>query len=149
MKYRNWKVAKLTALTALGGALAITCYAGKAVIWADVPAVQKTILANGGKAGQAVDLENEKMNGKAIYEAGVKDKDGSVADLVVTDDGKLVETKHDDAADRAQELADQAKNTMKFSHPRDITNPYLPLSALKQDILEGTEDGKKYGLSAP
>jgi len=31
----------------------------------------------------------------------------------------------------------------KFSHPRDITNPYLPLANLKQDILEGTEDGKK------
>jgi hypothetical protein len=24
----------------------------------------------------------------------------------------------------------------KFSHPREITNPYLPLAALKQDILE-------------
>lgn len=25
---------------------------------------------------------------------------------------------------------------LKFSHPRDITNPYLPLASLKQDILE-------------
>ena len=32
---------------------------------------------------------------------------------------------------------------MKFSHPRDITNPYLPLAYLKQDILEGTEGGMK------
>jgi len=32
---------------------------------------------------------------------------------------------------------------MKFSHPRDITNPYLPLASLKQDILVGTEDGAK------
>ena len=31
----------------------------------------------------------------------------------------------------------------RFSHPRDITNPYLPLGALKQDILEGHEGGKK------
>ncbi len=30
----------------------------------------------------------------------------------------------------------------KFSHPRNITNPYLPLAILKQDILEGTENGK-------
>jgi hypothetical protein len=29
----------------------------------------------------------------------------------------------------------------KFSHPKDITNPYLPLGSLKQDILEGTEKG--------
>jgi hypothetical protein len=30
----------------------------------------------------------------------------------------------------------------KFAHPRDITNPYLPLASLKQDILEGKEGGK-------
>jgi hypothetical protein len=29
----------------------------------------------------------------------------------------------------------------KFSHPQQITNPYLPLMNLKQDILEGKEDG--------
>jgi len=32
---------------------------------------------------------------------------------------------------------------MKFSHPRDITNPLLPLAYLKQDVLEGTEGGMK------
>jgi hypothetical protein len=32
---------------------------------------------------------------------------------------------------------------MKFSHPRDITNPLLPLAYLKEDILEGTEGGVK------
>lgn len=31
----------------------------------------------------------------------------------------------------------------KFTHPRDITNPYLPLASLKQDILEGHEGSKK------
>jgi len=31
----------------------------------------------------------------------------------------------------------------KFSHPREITNPWLPLSSLKQDILEGKEGRKK------
>ena len=30
-----------------------------------------------------------------------------------------------------------------FTHPTDITNPYLPLSALKRDVLEGKESGKK------
>lgn len=29
-----------------------------------------------------------------------------------------------------------------FSHPTEITNQYLPLSKLNQDILEGTEEGK-------
>lgn len=28
----------------------------------------------------------------------------------------------------------------KFSHPRDITNPYLPLESLKQDILENKSE---------
>jgi len=28
----------------------------------------------------------------------------------------------------------------KFSHPRDITNPYLPLGLLKQDILENKSE---------
>src|ERR1035441_798547 len=32
---------------------------------------------------------------------------------------------------------------VKFSHPRDITNLYLPLASLKQDIIEGTEGGKQ------
>jgi DUF3108-like len=31
----------------------------------------------------------------------------------------------------------------KFSHPRAITNPYLPLASLKQDILVGREGGKR------
>ncbi len=131
------------------GATASVCRAGTAVKWADVPeAVRATVLANGGVAGQSVDCENEKKDGLVIYEAGVKAKDGAIADLVITADGKLIETKHDDAADRAAEQAKGAKGkkvsaAMKFSHPRDITNPLLPLAYLKQDILEGTEAGAK------
>ena len=123
--------------------------AGTEMKWDDVPAaVRATVLANGGVAGQTVDAENEKKDGLAIYEAGVKAQDGSIADLVITADGKLIETKHDDAADRAAEQAKGAKGkkvsaAMKFSHPRDITNPLLPLAYLKQDILEGTEGGAK------
>ena len=143
------KTIKLITGILFGSALAATAWAGHEMKWAEVPAaVRATVLAHGGVAGQAVDRENEKMNGLAIYEAGVKDKDGSIADLVITEDGKLVETKHDDAADRAAEQAKGAKGekvsaTMKFSHPRDITNPLLPLAYLKQDILEGTEGGVK------
>src|SRR5205823_3707282 len=126
-----------------------TGFAGHAMKWSELPeAVRATILANGGVAGQAVDRENGKIKGKTVYEAGVKDKDGSIADLVITEDGKLVETKHDDAADRTQERTPAAKgkkvsSAMKFSHPREITNPYLPLAYLKQDILEGSEGGMK------
>jgi hypothetical protein len=106
---------------ALGGPLA--CHAGQELKWDAVPAaVHATVLANGGAAGQTVDREN----------------------------GHLVTTKHDDAADRAGELAAAAKAgagpfsaKLKFSHPRDIYNPYLPLAYLKQDILTGTEEGAK------
>lgn len=136
-------------MAALGVALTSTCWAGHEMKWSEVPeAVRAAVLANGGTAGQSVDRENGKQNGLAVYEAGVKDKDGNVADLVITEDGKLVTTKHDDAADRAAELAKAAKGKkvfakMKFSHPRDITNSLLPLAYLKQDILEGTEAGAK------
>ncbi len=53
------------------------------------------------------------------------------------------------AADKAQEDAAKARKAQaaaalpKFSHPRDITNPWLPLASLKQDILEGKEGGKE------
>jgi hypothetical protein len=121
--------------------------AGKPQKWDDLPKpVQETILKNGGQAGSVVDKESEVKDGLAVYEAGVKDKDGNVRDLVITADGKLVEIKTDDAADLAAERAARAKKVLaavKFTHPTEITNPYLPLSSLKQDILEGTEDGKK------
>jgi hypothetical protein len=123
------------------------CLAGHEMKWSEVPdAVRATVLANGGTDGQQVDRENGRKNGLAVFEAGVKDKNGNVADLVITEDGKLVETKHDDEANAAVQNAPAGKlvfSKMKFSHPRDITNPLLPLAYLKQDILEGTEDGAK------
>jgi hypothetical protein len=139
---------KITLLAALlGVALAANSQAGTEMKWADVPeAVRAAVLANGGTAGQTVDREGKKIDGKEVYEAGVKDKDGNTADLVLTEDGKLVETKHDDADDAAAERAARAKKVLagvKFSHPRDITNPFLPLAKLKQDIIEGSEAGKK------
>ena len=121
--------------------------AGKPQKWDDLPKpVQETILKNGGQAGGPADKESEVKDGLAVYEASVKDKDGNVRDLVITADGKLVEIKTDDAADLAAERAARAKKVLagvKFTHPTEITNPYLPISSLKQDILEGTEDGKK------
>ena len=129
----------------LGCTLAWNCLAGQARKWEEVPeAVRATILAHGGKVG-SVDKESEKIDGKVVYEAVGKDKNGKTVDLVVTEDGKLVTTKNDDAADKAQEQASRAIKTssnLKFSHPLDITNPYLPLASLKKDILEGKEDGK-------
>ena len=146
MKTAIFKTLKLAVTLLLGSATVSVCFAGKAMKWEDVPeAVRQTILANGGKAG-SVDREGERINGKAVYEAAVKNKKGEVSDLVITEDGTLVTTKHDDAADRVQEQVAHAKKMLagvKFSHPRDITNPYVPLASLKQDILEGTEGGKK------
>ena len=149
MKITIHTTAAVIAAFAISSAMTGASFAGKPQKWEKVPeAVRKTILANGGSEKSAVDLEGKKIDGKAVYEAEVKDKDGSVADLVITSDGKLVTTKHDDAADKAQEEAAKGKKKdilagAKFSHPREITNPFLPLASLKQDILEGTEEGRK------
>lgn len=146
MMTEHFRGISFAAVLFLGAATSV-CRAGHEMPWSEVPeAVRATVLANGGTAGQTVDRENFKRDGKAVFEAGVKDKDGNVADLVVTEDGQLVKTKHDDAADSAAELAAAGKKVaakMKFSHPRDITNPLLPLAYLKQDILEGSEAGAK------
>jgi hypothetical protein len=128
-------------------AFASTAFAGKAQKWKDLPEpVRATILANGGKADGRVDLESGKVNGKAVYEAEGKDKSSNDVDLVITEDGKLVEMKNDDPAERASTKAIKPVKALKgakFSHPRDINNPWLPLASLKQDILEGKEGAKK------
>src|SRR5213593_416395 len=137
------KMAGLAAL--LATTLLSNSFAGQPKKWEDVPeAVRATILANGGKVG-SVDKEGAKIDGKVVYEAVGKDKDGKEVDLVVNEDGKLVMTKDDDAADKAKEEAASARKwlaSLRFSHPRDINNPYLPLASLKQDILEGKEGAK-------
>ena len=141
--------ALLATVAVLGCALASKGFAGQPTKWEEVPeAVRATVLANGGKAG-SVDLEGEKIRGQAVYEAVGKDKHGKEVDLVITGDGKLARMKYDGASDQAREDAAAAKAAAKaflaakFSHPRDITNPWLPLSSLKQDILEGREGGKE------
>src|ERR1035441_4274062 len=133
------KVALLATVLALGCTLARTGLAGQPKKWEEVPeAVRATVLANGGKAG-SVDLEGERIGGKAVYEAVGKDKDGKEVDLVVTEDGKLVNVKYDGAADKSQEDAAQSKKaekafaSVKFRHPRKITNAYLPLSSLRSE----------------
>lgn len=129
---------------------AVICQAGQPLKWDEIPeAVRKTVLANGGSAGP-VDKESGSKDGKAIYEAQVKGRNGSVKDLVIIEDGKLLETKTDDAADRLQEQTECAEKILagvKFSHPREITNPYLPLTTLKQDVLEGTEGAKRVRIT--
>jgi hypothetical protein len=148
----NTKIAKFTlfmALVALGLTPTGKSFAGQPKKWEEVPAaVRATVLANGGRVG-SVDLEGEKIGGKAVYEAVGKDKEGREVDLVITEDGKLANMKYDGAGDKAQEDAARAKKaqkalaSVKFSHPREITNPYLPLASLKQDVLEGKEGSKK------
>jgi len=122
-------------------------FAGKAQKWKDLPeTVRATILANGGTTDGRVDKESGKIDGKVVYEADGKDKNGNPVDLVITEDGKLTEMKTDDAAERTQVQAPKpvrALKGVKFSHPRDINNPLLPLATLKADILEGKEGAKK------
>jgi hypothetical protein len=149
LKTEMTKVALLAAVLGLSCTLVPQGFAGQPKKWEEVPeAVRATVLANGGKVG-SVDLEGEKIGGKAVYEAVGKDKDGKEVDLVITEDGKLANMKYDGAADKAQEDAANPKKarkafaSVKFSHPREITNPYLPLASLKQDILEGKEGSKE------
>ena len=127
--------------------VSLTCMAGEPQKWDDLPkAVQETILANGGVAGGEVDQEAEQVDGKVLYEAPVKDKDGSVIDLQITADGRLVDVKTDDSTEEGRQRIERGQKSLKnvkFSHPRDITNPYLPMATLKQDILEGIEANAK------
>jgi hypothetical protein len=140
-------VTRIMMVLGLGSAVALTCFAGTPQKWSDLPkAVQEAILTNGGTKETPVDKEGEEIDGKALYEAQVKDKDGSILDLQITADGRLVEVKTDDSTDAAKERVERARKLLagvKFSHPREITNPYLPLVSLKQDILEGKEGNDK------
>src|SRR5262245_22389990 len=90
-------VTRFTIVFGLGCAVALTCLAGTPQKWSELPkAVQNTILANGGSKDTPVDKEGQEVDGKALYEAQVKDKDGSILDLQITADGKLIEVKTDD-----------------------------------------------------
>lgn len=61
----------------------------EAIDWAKVPkSVQKTISAY-GDGNAAVKIEREIKDGRAVYEAKLKDADGKIIKLKVTDDGKL------------------------------------------------------------
>ena len=150
MNLTSRKLTRFVALSMVCGTIQQqTCLAGKSIPWENLPAaVQTTILAHGGIAGQTVDEESaaDKVNGLTLYEAGVKDEKGNRVDLEVTSDGKLIEIKTDDAADAAAEKVAAPRRKggrFKFSHPREINHPYLPLATLKQDIIEGTEAGQK------
>jgi hypothetical protein len=138
---------KTMAMATFGISVATAGLAGTPQEWNDLPkAVQETVLANGGQAGMTLDRQNKKIDGKEVYEAGVKATDGTIHDLVITADGTLVATKTDDHADEQAERAARGEailKGLKFSRPREITNPYLPLATVKQDVLEGMEDGEK------
>jgi hypothetical protein len=122
-------------------------FAGTPQKWSDLPeAVQKTILANGGSQETPVDKEGQQVEGQDLFEAQVRDKDGGTLDLQITANGKLIDVKTDDSTDSAKERMERSKQVLagvKFSRPREITNPYLPLSSLKQDILAGKEGSDK------
>ena len=99
---------------AISTAMTGVCFAGEPQKWEKVPeAVRKTILAHGGTVKTPVDLEEEKIDGMVVYEAEVVEKDGKIADLVITADGKLVEIKHDSQETKAEEKAKAKKGEGK------------------------------------
>jgi hypothetical protein len=140
-------ITRFTAASALVCFAALTCSAGEPQKWDDLPkAVRDAILANGGQPDGVVDKEEEQVDDKVLYEAPIKDKDGSIMDLQITADGRLVDVKTDNSTDAGRERIERGQKilkTAKFSRPRDINNPYLPMATLKQDVLEGKEGGAK------
>ena len=123
---------RIMAVLALGLASGQKGFAGQPLKWEDVPeAVRATVLVNGGKIG-SVDLEGEKIGGKAVYEAVGKDKDGKEVDLVITEDGKLASMKSDGAADKAQEDAAASEESREGIRQREVQPParnHQPVSA--------------------
>src|SRR5256885_498136 len=100
----------LLGVLTLGCASVLTCSAGESKKWNDVPeAVRATILSNGGSKEGRLDKEGEKVDGKVLYEAVGKDKKGNAVDLQITEDGKLIGAKNDDAPDKAGEEAKARK----------------------------------------
>ena len=96
----------------------------------------------------------EKENGKLIWSfdiatAGATDITEVAVDAIT---GEVIAVEKEPPAKEAKEKADEsrgsraskgAKALPAFAHPREITNPFLPLASLKQDILEGKEGSKK------
>src|SRR5438045_4716297 len=98
---------------ALSFSVTMICLAGTPQKWTDLPkAVQETILANGGTKDTPVDKEGQEIDGKALYEAQVKDKDGGTLDLQITADGKLIDVKTDDSTDAAKESVERGKKLL-------------------------------------
>ena len=167
MKNSNTRITKILAVLALGGTLMSACFAGKTLKWEDVPKPVQETLQKAGVKVIKVDLEGNGKDGKAIYEAEVKDKDGKIKDLVIDADGKLLETKTDTdyAADAARETAASAElkaaglDKLAIAHVDDridmkppqfdsssakVTNPLFPISQLHSAILNGKSSGKTF-----
>jgi hypothetical protein len=74
--------------------------AGQPVEWKDVPAaVQGTINSNAA-GGKIVGVTKDTKKGAPIYRAEVKQTDGKMVKISVTDAGKLIKAKPDDAKNR-------------------------------------------------
>src|SRR5690349_9014574 len=90
-----------------------TAFAGKPQKWDELPkAVQETVLANGGSKNDQVDKESEQVDGQALYEAPVKDKDGNAIDLQILADGRLLEVKTDDSPEEARQRVERGNKVL-------------------------------------
>jgi uncharacterized membrane protein YkoI len=114
----------------------------------------ETIALAKAPGGTIKEGELEQENGKLIWSfdiatPGTKDITEVQVDAM---SGEIVDVSKETVADQEKEThedsakakqAGKALANVKFSHPRQITNPYLPLASLQQDILEGKEGGKQ------
>jgi hypothetical protein len=112
------------------------------------------IALNKVPGGTIKEGDIEKEDGKLIWSfdiatAGTKDRTEVAVDamtgevIAVEKETPAKEAKEKDDGSKGSEASKGAKALPAFAHPREITNPFLPLASLKQDILEGKEGAKK------
>jgi hypothetical protein len=105
---------------------------------ARVPKVVSDAAANQFKGykvieTQSVDLWNEQ---RPIYELHLENVKETVKVQFSADGAILIQS----AKPNAAKTNDAPQTLPKFTHPLGITNPYLPLASLKQDILKNAAE---------
>jgi len=104
---------------------------------------EKTALAKVTN-GTVKEAELEKENGKLVWSFDLTTPDTKDVTEVNVDalTGEVVSVEKEAPESEAREASGDAVRALspKFSHPAEITNPYLPLALLKQDILQNKSE---------
>lgn len=68
---------------------------GEEVSWRDVPAAAQATMQQNAGGAKVARITNQTKNGTLIYSAEVKERDGKLNRVVVTDAGKLLGVKEE------------------------------------------------------